>query len=177
MEAEPHVQSPTVFASSSPNDASVAHNLLGPVGVKNSPPFFPASEAKRPIRIMYAVPRTSNWESSSMKSISFILDITLLISSVLSDTASPKSGSCNFISLKSPEKSDSERCPIVEPVTSLMALSKSSTENLSSSFSGFSILLIRFLNRYSGFIIYPRASIDHCSIISLRSLLLYASSY
>ena len=37
MDAEPHVQSPTVFASSSPIDASVAHRVLGPTGVKNSP--------------------------------------------------------------------------------------------------------------------------------------------
>ena len=47
MDAEPQVQSPTVFASSSPRDASVAQSLLGPAGVKNSPPFFPASEANR----------------------------------------------------------------------------------------------------------------------------------
>ena len=60
MEADPQVQSPTVFASSNPKAASVAQSLLGPAGVKNSPPFFPASDAKSPIRIMYAVPKTSN---------------------------------------------------------------------------------------------------------------------
>ena len=32
--------------------ASVAHNFEGPVGVKNSPPFFPASDANKPIRII-----------------------------------------------------------------------------------------------------------------------------
>lgn len=40
------MQSPTVFASSRPTVASVATSFDGPVGVKNSPLFLPASEAK-----------------------------------------------------------------------------------------------------------------------------------
>ena len=60
MDAEPQVQSPTVLASSNPKAARVAQSLDGPAGVKNSPPFFPASLANSPIKIMYAVPSTSN---------------------------------------------------------------------------------------------------------------------
>ena len=93
MDAEPHVQSPTVFASSRPTVASVATSFDGPVGVK---------------RIMYAVPSTSNCESDSLKSISPIFTMTFAMSAVRSATVSPRSGSCSFMSLNRPENAASD---------------------------------------------------------------------
>ena len=123
MDAEPQVQSPTVFASSKPTVASVATSFDGPVGVKNSPLFLPASDANSPMRIMYAVPSTSNCESDKLKSISLIFTMTFAMSAVLVATVSPKSGSCNFMSLNSPLNAASDACPIVEPVSSFTARS------------------------------------------------------
>ena len=146
------MQSPTVFASSSPSAASVAQSFDGPAGVKNSPPFFPASDANKPIKIIYAVPSTSNWESCKSKSISDTRTITRPIISVRSATVSPSRESCRRISLNNPSNALLDSCPIVEPTRSLIAFSKSSTLNLSASFSNFVILRIRFRNRFSGLI-------------------------
>ena len=123
MDAEPQVQSPTVLASSRPTVANVATSFEGPVGVKNSPLFLPASDANSPMRIMYAVPSTSNCESASLKSISLIFTMTFAMSDVLAATVSPKSGSCSFMSLNNPENAASDACPMVEPISSFTARS------------------------------------------------------
>ena len=75
------------------------------------------------MRIMYAVPSTSNCESDRLKSISLIFTMTFEMRAVLSATVSPKSGSCSFMSLNRPLNAASDACPIVEPVSSFTARS------------------------------------------------------